>query len=125
MAPMTNQNQTSKVGRNFRGAFTITPRVRIRKGELRRLRRGRGLTQPEVERACRIAGNVLTAYECGRLDMPLPIARRLAAYYGVPVTDLLSEESVGELMVACRGIADALGAQITFHTSQQRDVQNA
>lgn len=57
--------------------------------------------------------------------MPLPIARRLAAYYGVPVTDLLSEESVGELMVACRGIADALGAQITFHTSQQRDVQNA
>jgi len=57
---------------------------------LRQLRKQRGLTLKQVEKAARVSNSFLSQVERGVRNPPRPdILNRLAAVYGVPVQDLL------------------------------------
>lgn len=61
---------------------------------LRWLRKSRGLLQKEVAEIAGVSRNVYVDLETGAAKrMPAQAADRLAAYYGVPATDLLDDYS--------------------------------
>jgi transcriptional regulator with XRE-family HTH domain len=90
-------------------------RITVRHKALRKLRKDRELTQRPVEQACGIKANVLTQYECGRINMPLPTLEKLAKFYEVPVSTLLTEQSRKELTSAAQKISTIIGAQLILN----------
>lgn len=66
-------------------------------------------TQPEVEIACGLPKAILTAYEHDKCDATLKVAMRLAEYFNVPLSELITEESMLGLAGAHNQIQDALG----------------
>jgi putative transcriptional regulator len=55
---------------------------------LRDLRRGRGLNQADLAEALQVSRQTIIAIEADKYDPSLPLAYRLAAYFGVPVEEL-------------------------------------
>jgi hypothetical protein len=67
------------------------------------------LTQSEVQAMCKIPTGLLTAYEHCVCKAPLSSAQRLAEYYNIPLSEILTDESMLGLNAAHHQIADALG----------------
>jgi transcriptional regulator with XRE-family HTH domain len=86
----------------------------VRHKLLRKLRTERELNQRTVEEACDIKPNVLTQYECGRINLPLPVLEALAKYYDVPVATLLTEQSRKELVAVAQRISSIIGAKFSL-----------
>lgn len=55
---------------------------------LRDLRKGRGLNQAELAEALQVSRQTIIALEADKYDPSLPLAYRLAAYFGVQVEQL-------------------------------------
>ncbi len=55
---------------------------------LRDLRKGRGLNQADLAEALQVSRQTIIAIEADKYDPSLPLAYRLAAYFGVPVEEL-------------------------------------
>ncbi|MES2698450.1 MAG: helix-turn-helix transcriptional regulator [Pseudomonadota bacterium] len=55
---------------------------------LRDLRKGRGLNQAELADAIEVSRQTIIAMEADKYDPSLPMAYRLAAFFGVAVEDL-------------------------------------
>lgn len=55
---------------------------------LRDLRKARGLNQAELADAVEVSRQTIIAMEADKYDPSLPLAYRLAAYFGVPVEAL-------------------------------------
>lgn len=60
---------------------------------LRRARQLKGLTLAEVASQVGLSHNFLSMVERGVTDLSLSRFRRLASFYGIPVTELLTEDS--------------------------------
>ncbi len=58
------------------------------KNTLRDLRKARGLSQVDLAEAIEVSRQTIIAMEADKYDPSLPMAYRLAAYFGVPVEDL-------------------------------------
>jgi putative transcriptional regulator len=58
------------------------------KGCLRDLRTARGLSQAELAEAIEVSRQTIIAMEADKYDPSLPMAYRLAAFFGVAVEDL-------------------------------------
>ena len=56
--------------------------------KLRELRKARGLSQEEVARAVGTTRQTITSIEVGKYTASLPLALRLARYFGVTVEEL-------------------------------------
>ena len=56
--------------------------------KLRELRKARGLSQEEVARAVGTTSQTITSIEVGKYTASLPLALRLARYFGVTVEEL-------------------------------------
>ena len=56
--------------------------------KLRELRKARGLSQEEVARAVGTTRQTITSIEVGKYTASLPLALRLAQYFGVTVEEL-------------------------------------
>ena len=56
--------------------------------KLRELRKARGLSQEEVARAVGTTRQTITSIEVGNYTASLPLALRLAQYFGVTVEEL-------------------------------------
>lgn len=55
---------------------------------LRDLRKGRGLSQAELAEAVEVSRQTIIAMEADKYDPSLPMAYRLAVFFGVPVEEL-------------------------------------
>lgn len=55
---------------------------------LRDLRKGRGLNQADLAEALQVSRQTIIAIEADKYDPSLPLAYRLAAYFGVLVEEL-------------------------------------
>jgi putative transcriptional regulator len=55
---------------------------------LRDLRTARGLSQVELAEAIEVSRQTIIAMEAEKYDPSLPMAYRLAAYFGLPVEEL-------------------------------------
>ena len=55
---------------------------------LRDLRKARGLSQAELAEAIEVSRQTIIAMEADKYDPSLPMAYRLAAFFGVAVEDL-------------------------------------
>jgi putative transcriptional regulator len=55
---------------------------------LRDLRKGRGLSQADLAEALQVSRQTIIAIEADKYDPSLPLAYRLAAYFGVPAEEL-------------------------------------
>jgi putative transcriptional regulator len=55
---------------------------------LRDLRKERGLSQAELAEAIEVSRQTIIAIEADKYDPSLPMAYRLAAFFGLPVEDL-------------------------------------
>ena len=55
---------------------------------LRDLRKARGLNQADLAEELEVSRQTIIAMEADKYDPSLPLAYRLAAYFGVPVEDL-------------------------------------
>jgi putative transcriptional regulator len=55
---------------------------------LRDLRKGRGLNQADLADALEVSRQTIIALEADKYDPSLPLAYRLAAFFGVAVEDL-------------------------------------
>lgn len=55
---------------------------------LRELRKSRGLSQAELAEALEVSRQTINAVEADKYDPSLPMAYRLAAFFGVPVEEL-------------------------------------
>lgn len=55
---------------------------------LAELRRERGLSQRALAKALRLSSGAIANYEAGIRTPPLPVARRIAAFFGVPLDEL-------------------------------------
>lgn len=55
---------------------------------LRDLRRGCGLNQADLAEALQVSRQTIIAIEADKYDPSLPLAYRLAAYFGVPAEEL-------------------------------------
>ncbi len=55
---------------------------------LRDLRKGRGLNQADLAEALQVSRQTIIAIEADKYDPSLPLAYRLAAYFGVPAEEL-------------------------------------
>ena len=58
------------------------------KNRLRDLRKDRGLSQAELAEAIEVSRQTIIAIEADKYDPSLPMAYRLAAFFGVAVEDL-------------------------------------
>jgi transcriptional regulator with XRE-family HTH domain len=94
--------------------YRTSLRVAVRKNALAKLREKKEVNQHEVEKACGLKPNVLTQYECGRINVPLPTLEKLADYYAVPVSSLLTEQSRKELTSVAKKVAAIIGAQLSL-----------
>lgn len=56
--------------------------------KLRELRKARGLSQEEVARGVGTTRQTITSIEAGKYTASLPLALRLARYFGVTVEEL-------------------------------------
>ena len=63
---------------------------------LRVLRKGRGLNQAELAEAVEVSRQTIIAMEADKYDPSLPMAYRLAAFFGVAVEDLFFNPWRGE-----------------------------
>lgn len=63
---------------------------------LRDLRKARGLSQAELADAIEVSRQTIIAMEADKYDPSLPMAYRLAAFFGVAVEDLFFNPFVGE-----------------------------
>src|SRR5690606_29174591 len=85
------------VTRNLNRFVVETPTIMktqdlIRKN-LAALRSKRGLSQDEVAAYLKISRPLISYYETGEREIPLPHLEKLSDLYGVEVSDLMSEES--------------------------------
>ena len=55
---------------------------------LRDLRRQRGLSQADLAEAIEVSRQTINAVEADKYDPSLPMAYKLAAFFGVPVEEL-------------------------------------
>jgi putative transcriptional regulator len=55
---------------------------------LRDLRKARGLSQADLAEALQVSRQMIIAVEADKYDPSLPLAYRMAAYFGVPVEEL-------------------------------------
>ena len=55
---------------------------------LRELRKGRGLSQAELAEAIEVTRQTIIGVEADKYDPSLPMAYKLAAFFGVPVEEL-------------------------------------
>jgi putative transcriptional regulator len=55
---------------------------------LRELRKERGLNQADLANALEISRQTIIAVEANKYDPSLPMAYRIAAYFGVPVEQI-------------------------------------
>jgi putative transcriptional regulator len=55
---------------------------------LRELRKARGLSQAELADAVEVSRQTIIAMEADKYDPSLPMAYRLAVFFGVPVEEL-------------------------------------
>lgn len=62
---------------------------------LRDLRKARGLSQAELAEAIEVSRQTIIAMEADKYDPSLPMAYRLAAFFGVAVEDLFFNPFVG------------------------------
>jgi transcriptional regulator with XRE-family HTH domain len=69
---------------------------------LRHLRSNRGLTLGQVAKATGISRSFLSLVESGKSDITFGRLMRLVRYYGISVTDLLSDEDDGETPIVVR-----------------------
>ena len=90
-------------------------RVAVRHKVLAKLREKAGVNQKVVEHACQLKDNVLTQYECGRINVPLPTLQKLADYYEVPVSSLLTKQSLTDLAGVTQRLAAILDAQLILN----------
>lgn len=95
--------------------YRTSLRIPVRHKVLRKLRADRDLTQRPVEEACGIKANVLTQYECGRINIPLPTLEKLADFYEVPVASLLTEQARKELTGVAQRLSSIIGAQLVLN----------
>ena len=58
------------------------------KNRLRDLRKERGLSQADLADAIEVSRQTIIAVEADKYDPSLPMAYRLAAFFGVPVEEL-------------------------------------
>jgi putative transcriptional regulator len=58
------------------------------KNRLRDLRKDRGLSQAELAEAIEVSRQTIIAIEADKYDPSLPMAYRLAAFFGVPAEEL-------------------------------------
>ena len=65
-----------------------TARQRGVKNCLNELRKARGLSQAELADLIEVSRQTINAVEADKYDPSLPMAYKLAAYFGVPVEDL-------------------------------------
>jgi putative transcriptional regulator len=63
---------------------------------LRDLRKARGLSQAELAEAIEVSRQTIIAMEADKYDPSLPMAYRLAAFFGVAVEDLFFNPFVAE-----------------------------
>lgn len=63
---------------------------------LRDLRKGRGLSQAELAEAVEVSRQTIIAMEADKYDPSLPMAYRLAAFFGVPVEELFFNPWAGD-----------------------------
>lgn len=96
--------------------YRTSLRIPVRHKLLSKLREERELKQQQVEEACGLKVNVLTQYECGRINMPLPTLEKLAAFYKVPVASLLTEESKNELIRVAKRLSAIVGAKFQLNS---------
>lgn len=97
--------------------YRTSLRVTVRNKALRKLREAADVKQGVVEEACGLKANVLTQYECGRINVPLPTLEKLADYYGVPVASLLTDQSKKDLTSVAKKVAAIIGAQLTLNNA--------
>lgn len=94
------------------GYFTITPRVQVHCNKLHRLREKKKLSLEKVEAECGLGRSMLTLFERGVANPPLPIVEKLAAFYGVPTASLLTEHSLKTLSSIMKSVSDILNAEV-------------
>lgn len=64
--------------------------------KIKSLRKAKGMTQTELGERVGVQKNAVSKWECGRVDVPTPTLKALAALFDVPLSSLL-EESEAEL----------------------------
>lgn len=64
------------------------PGGQVVKNCLRDLRKARGLSQAELAEAVEVSRQTIIAMEADKYDPSLPMAYRLAVFFGVPVEEL-------------------------------------
>ena len=89
----------------------------MRNKALAKLREKAEVNQSDVEVACGLKANVLTQYECGRINVPLPTLEKLAEYYKVPVSSLLTDRSLKELVGVAKKVSAIIGAELILNGS--------
>lgn len=95
--------------------YRTSLRIPVRHKVLRKLRAERELAQRPVEEACGIKVNILTQYECGRINVPLPTLEKLAEFYEVPVASLLTEQARKDLTSVAKRVASIIGAELVLN----------
>lgn len=92
---------------------------------LRNIRIKRGLTQQELAKALDCSQGSITAYENGTRIPPLNVIEQIAAYFRVPITELLPVETGGEKSDAVNAIAESLHSnkklQLLFDRTRYMD----
>lgn len=61
--------------------------------KIKSLRKARGMTQTELGERVGVQKNAVSKWECGRVDVPTPTLKTLAAIFDVPLSALLEEEA--------------------------------
>ena len=117
-----NYLRNMETGYNINGMvnYRTTLRLPVNYKKLRTLRDRCGATQAEVSEACGIKQGHYTQFECGRINPSLPTLERLAQYYKVSVSDLLTARSHAELSGVANRLAAILGAQLVFNQKESK-----
>lgn len=95
--PFLNKNGFFDVTKNMNSFASLIPNNMktqdlIRKN-LTALRNKRGLSQEEVAAYLKISRPLISYYENGEREIPLPHLEKLSDLYGVEMVDLMSEDS--------------------------------
>lgn len=61
--------------------------------KIKSLRKARGMTQTELGERVGVQKNAVSKWECGRVDVPTPTLKALAALFDVPMSTLLEEQA--------------------------------
>lgn len=60
------------------------------------LRKARKINQEELADACRVTRQTITSIECGKYTASLPLAHKIAIYFGMAIEEIFIFDESGE-----------------------------